>query len=193
MSEFTSIQTVIPELLIIEPTVRGDERGFFMESYARRDFERMGIREEFVQDNHSRSAKGVLRGLHFQTRRPQGKLVRVIRGAVLDVAVDLRLESPTFGRWEAVHLSAENKRQLYVPPHFAHGFLTLEADTELLYKCTEYYDPEFEGGILWNDPALGVDWQLSKWGIGPQEIILSQKDRSNPLFGSLDPAAIFKK
>ena len=190
--KFTIIQTSIEGLNIIEPRVFGDNRGFFMESYAERDFNDLGIKEHFVQDNHSKSRRGVLRGLHFQTRFTQGKLIRVIAGAVLDVAVDLRIESPTFGKWETVLISAENKRQFYVPPRFAHGFLTLEDDTEFLYKCTDYYTPEYDAGIRWDDPVVGIQWDFSGWGFTDSEILLSEKDRNLPFINQLDFKTLFK-
>lgn len=188
MSKFNKIETPIDGLFIIEPTVYGDARGFFMETYAKRDFDAMaGEAVDSVQDNHSKSRRGVLRGLHFQTRYSQGKLIRVVAGAVYDVAVDLRKGSPTYGRWHGVELTAENKRQFYVPPGFAHGFLTLADDTEFLYKCTEYYHPEFDAGVRWNDPQIGVDWRLEQYGFDPsgKGLLLSDKDRVQPLFGEL--------
>ncbi|WBO22728.1 dTDP-4-dehydrorhamnose 3,5-epimerase [Sphingomonas abietis] len=155
------IETAIPGPVIIEPAVFGDDRGFFMESWNAAKFRDAGLGLTFVQDNHSRSSRGVLRGLHFQNPNPQGKLVRVTAGAVWDVAVDIRRASPHFGRWVGVELSASNKRMLWVPPGFAHGFLTLEDGTDFLYKCTELYDPASEHSLLWNDPALGIDWPLA--------------------------------
>ena len=165
------IQTAIPDVLIIEPKVFGDERGFFFESYNERQWEeKTGLRTVFVQDNHSRSAKGVLRGLHYQIRQPQGKLVRCVVGEVFDVAVDLRRSSPTFGKWSGALLSAENKRQMWVPEGFAHGFLVLSDAAEFLYKTTDYYAPENERGIVWNDPEMGIDWPIEG------EPVLSKKD-----------------
>ena len=153
--------TAIPEVLLIEPRVFGDDRGFFYESYNRRAFrEAAGIDPEFVQDNHSRSARNVLRGLHYQVRQPQGKLVRVVAGEVWDVAVDLRRSSPTFGRWVGVTLSAANRRMLWVPVGFAHGFVVVSDGAEFLYKTTDYYAPEHERSLLWNDPALAIPWPL---------------------------------
>jgi len=153
------IQTAISEVLIIEPRVFGDDRGFFFESFNARAWEEAtGVRCDFVQDNHSRSAKGVLRGLHYQLRQPQGKLVRVVAGEIFDVAVDIRRNSRTFGNWVGVHLSAENKRQLWVPEGFAHGFLVLSDAAECLYKTTDYYAPEHERTIAWNDPDLAIAW-----------------------------------
>ncbi len=165
------IDTAIPDVKIVEPAVFGDDRGFFMETWNARGFADAGLYPAFVQDNHSRSAKGVLRGLHYQLRQPQGKLVRVVRGAVYDVAVDIRRGSASFGHWVGVELSETNKRMLWVPPGFAHGFLTLEDGTEFLYKCTDFYAPEHERSLLWSDPAIGIDWPLD--GAAP---LLSGKD-----------------
>jgi dTDP-4-dehydrorhamnose 3,5-epimerase len=166
--------TVLPEVLIIEPKVFGDSRGFFFESFNQRAFnEATGLDAEFVQDNHSRSAKGVLRGLHYQVQQPQGKLVRVVRGSVFDVAVDIRKSSPYFGRWVGVELTEENHRQLWVPPGFAHGFLVTSDTADFLYKTTDYYAPEFERCVAWNDPAIGIEWPLG--GMTPQ---LSAKDKA---------------
>ncbi|MDO8768220.1 MAG: dTDP-4-dehydrorhamnose 3,5-epimerase [Burkholderiaceae bacterium] len=156
------IPTAIPDVIIIEPKVFGDQRGFFFESFNQQAFqEATGLSVNFVQDNHSRSAQGVLRGLHYQISQPQGKLVRVVSGEVLDVAVDIRQSSPTFGKWVSVLLTAENHRQVWVPPGFAHGFVVLSATADFLYKTTDYYAPQFERCILWNDPAIGIDWQLN--------------------------------
>ena len=155
------IQTAIPDPLILEPKVFGDARGFFMESFNARAFqEATGLNVDFVQDNHSRSAKGVLRGLHYQIQQAQGKLVRVVRGSVFDVAVDLRKGSPTFGKWEGVELSEENNRQFWIPPGFAHGFLVTSESADFLYKTTDYYAPEHERSLAWNDPDVGVEWPL---------------------------------
>ena len=167
------VDTALESVKILEPKVFGDERGFFLESWNRAAFEQLGLPGEFVQDNHSRSVRGVLRGLHYQLRRPQGKLVRVTSGAVFDVAVDLRRDSAEFGRWSGVLLSAENRRQLWVPPGFAHGFLVLSESADFQYKCTEYYAPEHEHSLAWNDPALGIDWPLAEVGVPS----LSDKDR----------------
>jgi len=167
------IATALPEVLILEPQVFGDERGFFYESFnARRFAEATGVRRDFVQDNHSRSARGVLRGLHYQLQQAQGKLVRVSAGEVYDVAVDVRRSSPNFGQWVGVHLSAENKRQLWVPEGFAHGFLVLSEYAEFLYKTTDYYAPAHERCIRWDDASLAIDWPLD--GLTPQ---LSAKDQ----------------
>jgi dTDP-4-dehydrorhamnose 3,5-epimerase len=175
--------TAIPDVIIIEPKVFGDERGFFYESFNARSFaEQTGIKADFVQDNHSKSAKGVLRGLHYQIQQPQGKLVRVVAGEVFDVAVDIRKQSPTFGQWVGVVLSGENKRQLWVPPGFAHGFLVTSESAEFLYKTTDYYAPEFERSILWNDPAIGIQWPIEG------EAMLSNKDKIAKL---LNEAEVF--
>lgn len=153
------ITTPLEGLLVLEPRVFGDDRGFFYESYnARRFAELTGVNPEFVQDNHSRSSKGVLRGLHYQIQQAQGKLVRATAGAVFDVAVDIRKSSPTFGQWYGIELSAENKRQMWIPPGFAHGFVVTSDTAEFLYKTTDYWAPEHERAILWNDPAIGIDW-----------------------------------
>ena len=152
--------TAIPDVLVVEPRVFGDDRGFFFESWNRRALAQAGLDVDFVQDNHSRSARGVLRGLHYQIRHPQGKLVRVVAGEVFDVAVDLRRASPTFGRHVAVTLSAENKRMLWVPPGFAHGFCVTSESADFLYKTTDYWYPEHERTLLWNDPALGIAWPV---------------------------------
>ena len=155
--------TAIPDVLIIEPKVFGDQRGFFFESYNQEAFNQVtGLKANFVQDNHSRSARGVLRGLHYQIQQPQGKLVRVVSGEVLDVAVDIRRSSPTFGKAVSVLLTGENHKQLWVPPGFAHGFVVLSETADFLYKTTDYYAPAFERCILWNDPALGIDWRLAE-------------------------------
>jgi len=154
------LPTAIPDVLLIEPKVFGDQRGFFFESYNRRTLAELGVTGEFVQDNHSRSAKGVLRGLHYQFRHPQGKLVRVIAGEVFDVAVDLRRSSPTYGQWVSAILSAENKTMMWIPPGFAHGFLTLSESAEFLYKTTDYWHPDDERCLIWSDPDLAIRWPL---------------------------------
>jgi len=177
------VQTTIPELLIIEPKVFGDERGFFYESFNQRKFSELtGLQIDFVQDNHSKSAKGVLRGLHYQIQHPQGKLVRAVQGTVLDVAVDIRQSSPTFGQHVAVELSAENKRMFWVPPGFAHGFIVLSETAEFLYKTTDYWYPEHERSIRWDDPAIGIDWKIQT---AP---LVSAKDAEGK---KLDQAEIF--
>lgn len=178
---FTFIETKIKDLYIIEPKVFGDERGYFMESYNRADFVEAGLNMIFVQDNESKSKKGVLRGMHFQTKHTQGKLVRVTQGEVYDVAVDLRKDSLTFGQWEGVLLSAENKRQFYVPEGFAHGFLVLSDEAVFNYKCTDYYAPEYDSGLLYNDEEVGINWPLE----GIEKIILSEKDRKQKTLNEL--------
>ena len=169
--------TRIPDVVLIEPKVFGDHRGFFMETWQAQVFAKAGIAAPFVQDNHSRSAHGILRGLHYQLKHPQGKLVRVISGEVFDVAVDIRKDSPTFGQWVGELLSADNRRMLWVPPGFAHGFYVLSDSAEFLYKCTEFYAPEHERSILWNDPTLAIAWPLPKGA----EPVLSAKDANAPL------------
>lgn len=177
------LQTSLPGVLLIEPKVFGDDRGFFLESWNARAFADAGLDLAFVQDNHSRSARGVLRGLHYQLQNPQGKLVRVTAGAVFDVAVDLRRSSPHFGRWVGVELSEANKRMLWVPPGFGHGFVVLSETADFLYKCTQLYDGSDDRGVRWNDPAIGIDWPLN--GMAP---MLSAKDAAAPL---LADAAVF--
>lgn len=177
MGKFKKISTGIEGLFIIEPTVFGDERGFFIETYNKNDFAEIGISDEFVQDNHSKSKRGVLRGLHFQTKFPQGKLVRVIKGSVYDVAVDLRKNSKTFGKWFGIELSSNNKKMFFIPKGFAHGFLTLEDDSEFTYKCTDFYYPEYDSGIIWNDKDINIEWNFKKYMLEEQEIILSEKDK----------------
>jgi dTDP-4-dehydrorhamnose 3,5-epimerase len=168
--------TELSDVLVLEPKVFGDERGFFMETWQRRTFAELGIDHDFVQDNHSRSARGILRGLHYQIRQPQGKLVRVTAGEVFDVAVDLRRSSPTFGRWVGVTLSAENHQMLWVPPGFAHGFYVTSASADFQYKCTDYYAPEHERAVRWDDPSLAIAWPVPRGEI-PQ---LSAKDAAAP-------------
>lgn len=177
MAEITVIKTPIPDLVIIEPQVFLDQRGFFLESYNRKAFQDAGLDIEFVQDNMSRSTKGVLRGLHFQIYHPQGKLVKVTRGRVFDVAVDLRKNSPTFGSWHGIILDDEIHRMFYVPPGFAHGFLVLSETADFHYKCTDFYDPGGEGGIRWDDPDIDIAWPL-----GDIKPILSKKDSALPFF-----------
>lgn len=173
--------TALLDVLILEPAVFGDDRGFFYESYNQKRFaELTGLACEFVQDNHSKSAKGVLRGLHYQIQQSQGKLVRVTAGAVFDVVVDLRKSSPTFGNWIGVELSAENKRQLWIPEGFAHGFMVTSDSAEFLYKTTDYWAPQYERSILWNDPAIGIDWPLEG------EPLLSGKDKLGMLLADAD-------
>ena len=178
-----SIETKIKNLLLIEPKVFEDSRGFFMESYNYNTFKELGIDNIFVQDNISKSSKGVLRGLHFQRDEyAQAKLVYVLRGAVLDITVDLRETSETFGKYVVVELNDKNKRMLFIPRGFAHGFLTLEDDTEFIYKCDNFYNPKSEVGIIWNDIDLNIDWNLDKYNIKEKELIISEKDKKNITF-----------
>ena len=178
---YTVTPTAIPEVLILEPKVFDDARGFFYESFNARDFaQATGLDVNFVQDNHSKSAKGVLRGLHYQIQHAQGKLVRVVQGEVFDVVVDLRKRSATFGQWVGVHLSADNHRQLWVPPGFAHGFVVLSESAEFLYKTTDYWYPEHEGSLLWNDPAVGIDWPLEG------QPLLAAKDAAGKLLAQAE-------
>lgn len=181
---FEFIRTEIPEVVLIKPKVFGDERGFFMETYKKSEFEKFGIDTDFVQDNHSRSVKGVLRGLHFQ-KEPyaQGKLIRCIRGKIFDVAVDIRKGSPTFGKWVGFELSEENKYLLWIPKGFAHGFLTLSDEAEVIYKVSgAEYNPQSEAGIIWNDPDISINWPLE----GIEKIILSEKDKKLPRLKDTD-------
>ncbi len=171
------ISTAIPEVILVKPQVFGDHRGFFMETWQRQHFAENGIDYDFVQDNHSKSSHGILRGLHYQLIQPQGKLVRVVEGAVFDVAVDLRKKSPTFGQWVGYELSAENKHMLWVPPGFGHGFYVMSESAEFVYKCTDYYAPEHEGCVRWDDPALNIDWHL----VEGKQPILSDKDANATL------------
>ncbi|MBF0470418.1 MAG: dTDP-4-dehydrorhamnose 3,5-epimerase [Gammaproteobacteria bacterium] len=168
----------IPEVILITPQVWGDHRGFFMETYHQQKFAEGGIDATFVQDNHSRSGQGILRGLHYQTQQTQGKLVRVLAGEVFDVAVDIRRSSPTFKQWVGVTLSAENREMLWVPPGFAHGFLVLSPEAEFVYKCTDLYAPQFEQSILWNDPEINIQWPLSK---GESPILSAKDEQALPL------------
>jgi dTDP-4-dehydrorhamnose 3,5-epimerase len=178
---YTVTPTAIPDVLLLEPKVFSDDRGYFFESYNARDFrEATGVEAEFVQDNHSMSEKGVLRGLHYQIRHPQGKLMRAVKGRVFDVAVDLRKSSPTFGRWVGALLSAENRRQLWIPPGFAHGFLALSDTAEVLYKITDYWYPEHERTLLWNDSSLAIEWPLDG---APR---LAPKDVDGKPFGEIE-------
>lgn len=176
------LPTKIPEVIIIEPQVFGDERGFFMETWRAERFAEAGITQPFVQDNHSRSRQGILRGLHYQIQQPQGKLVRVVRGEVFDVAVDLRRSSPSFGQWVGVILSEENKKQLWIPPGFAHGFYVVSESADFVYKCTDYYAPEYERSLRWDDPDLAIDWPLVD-GRAPQ---LSDKDAQGLAFSEAE-------
>ena len=179
----------IPEVVLIEPKVFGDARGFFFESFNQKAFnEATGTNHQFVQDNHSRSSRGVLRGLHYQIQQPQGKLVRVARGAVFDVAVDIRRSSPTFGQWVGAELTEDNQHQLWVPPGFAHGFVVLSESADFLYKTTDYYAPQHERSIAWNDPSIGISWPALAQG---QQPLLSAKDSAAPLLASLGADALF--
>jgi dTDP-4-dehydrorhamnose 3,5-epimerase len=178
--------TKIPDVLIIEPKVYEDERGFFFESYSQKVFQRHGIHLTFVQDNHSRSVKNTLRGLHYQINPGQFKLVRVVLGEVFDVAVDIRFGSPTYGKWVGIYLSAANKRQLLIPKGFAHGFCVTSDVAEFEYKCSNFYSPQDERGIIWNDPDLAIEWPLD-------QPLLSQKDNNNPLFRSIKRDFVFLK
>ncbi len=170
--------TDILDVIVVEPDVFGDDRGFFMETYSEKFFKQNGISSDFVQDNHSKSKKWVFRGFHFQTQKTQGKLVRVTAGAVLDFAIDLRKSSPTYGKYIVEELSAKNKKQLYIPRGFGHGFLTLEDDTEFVYKCDDYYAPEYDGGILYSDPDINIDFEAIKEKYDISEISLSENDRN---------------
>jgi dTDP-4-dehydrorhamnose 3,5-epimerase len=176
------LPTDIPDVIRIEPEVHSDDRGFFMETWRRQQFDEAGLTAAFVQENHSRSQRGVLRGLHYQISKPQGKLVRVVRGEVFDVAVDLRRSSPTFRTWIGVTLSEDNKQQLWVPPGFAHGFLVLSQMADIVYRCTEYFAPEFERVLLWDDTAVSIDWPLPR-GIKPS---LSEKDSLGSLLAEAE-------
>ena len=173
MGKFNFIKTPIEGLYIIEPTIFADDRGYFMETYNYKEFKEAGLDMVFVQDNQSKSKKGVLRGLHFQKKNPQGKLVRVLKGEVFDVAVDIREGSPTYGKWDGILLSEENRKQLYIPEGFAHGFLVVSDEAEIAYKCTNIYSPNDEGGIRWDDPLLDIEWPIENIG----EILLSNKDK----------------
>jgi len=175
------IPTPLPDVLLIEPKVFQDERGFFLESYQKKNFSEAGIPFDFVQDNHSKSCQGVLRGLHYQIQQPQGKLLRVVAGEIFDVAVDIRKNSPTFGNWFGTYLSAENKQMLWVPIGFAHGFYVTSSEAELLYKATDYYAPQWERSLLWNDPAINIQWPL-KDGLPA----LSSRDKAGSLLSEAE-------
>ena len=177
------VETDLAGVFVVEPTVFGDTRGFFLETYHQTKYAEAGIPGPFVQDNHSRSVRGTLRGLHYQLRRPQGKLVYVVSGEIFDVAVDIRRGSPAFGRWTAVTLSAENKRQLWIPPGFAHGFCVLSDSADVIYKCTALYDPDDDRGVLWSDPGIGIRWPVA-------EPILSEKDRRHSPLSALPAEAL---
>lgn len=189
MGNFNFIETKIKDLYIIEPKVFGDNRGYFMETYSKKDFFEAGLTMEFVQDNESKSKKGVLRGMHFQTKHTQGKLVRATEGEVFDVAIDLRKGSPTFGMWEGVLLTSDNKKQFYVPEGFAHGFLVVSDVAIFNYKCTDFYAPEYDSGLLWNDEEVGIKWPLD----GIEEILLSDKDKVQKKLSELEVPFIYKE
>ena len=192
MGQFNRIDTSIDGVYIIEPTVFGDSRGYFMETYEKNDFEEIGIVGEFVQDNQSRSNKGVLRGLHYQKENSQAKIVRCIKGVVFDVAVDLRPGSKTYGKWEGVILSEENKRMFYIPRGFAHGFLVLSDVAEFCYKVDDIYNHEAEGGLMWNDPDVGIEWPDVP-GMSPNEYLTSEKDAKWPSLQELKETDLFEK
>jgi dTDP-4-dehydrorhamnose 3,5-epimerase len=170
------ISTSLPEVLLLKPKVHGDHRGFFMETFRKEVFDKAGVTADFVQDNHSKSSKGILRGLHYQIKQPQGKLIRAIAGEIFDVAVDMRRSSPNFGLWVGIVLSAENKHALWIPPGFAHGFYVMSEEAEVTYKTTTYYAPEHERSLLWNDPLLNIGWPEKT------DVVLSDKDRNAPMF-----------
>ena len=178
-------RTRLPDVILIEPQIFGDQRGFFFESYRKESFAEAGISLDFVQDNHSRSRQGTLRGLHYQIRQPQGKLIRVVSGEVFDVSVDLRRSSPLFGVWNGIQLSENNKKQLWIPPGFAHGFYVLSEWADMVYKTTDYYAPQWERTLLWNDPALKIEWPLSG---GSSPLLLSPRDAAGT---ALDQAEVF--
>ena len=190
MGKFKKIDTSIDGVYVIEPTVFGDNRGYFMETYSKAEFEEIGIKYDFVQDNQSKSKKGVLRGLHFQKENTQAKLVRVIKGEVFDVAVDLRPNSNTYGKWEGAILSEENKKMFIIPKGFAHGFLVLSDEAEFTYKCDDIYNHEAEGGLAWNDPDVAIDWPLRDMKI--EDLLTSEKDTNWPSLKELQKTDLFK-
>ena len=190
MGKFKKNETSIEGVYVIEPTVFGDERGYFMETYSETEFAEIGINNKFVQDNQSKSRKGVLRGLHFQKQNSQAKLVRVIKGAVYDVAVDLIPENPTYGKYEGVMLTEENKKMFMIPRGFAHGFLVVSDEAEFVYKCDDVYNHEAEGGLKWNDPDVGIEWPME--GIEPSELLPSEKDGKWPSLKELSKTDLFK-
>lgn len=190
MGKFKKIETSINGVYIIEPTVFGDDRGYFMETYSKKDFEEIGLNYNFIQDNQSKSKKGVLRGLHFQKQNSQAKLVRCIKGEVFDVAVDLRKGSSTYGKWEGVILTEENKKMFMIPKGFAHGFLVLSDVAEFAYKCDDIYNPSAEGGLAWNDPDVAIKWPIGELKI--QELITSEKDAKWPSLKELKEIDLFK-
>ena len=189
MGKFKKIETSIEDVFIIEPTVFGDNRGYFIETYSKKEFEEIGLNYDFIQDNQSKSKKGVLRGLHFQKVNPQAKLVRCIKGKVFDVAVDLRKGSKTYGKWEGVILSEENKKMFMIPRGFAHGFLVLSDEAEFVYKCDDIYNPTSEGGLAWNDKDVAIDWPLKD--IKEEELVMSEKDKKWPTLQELKNMNIF--
>lgn len=191
VEKFSRISTTLPDAFVIIPRMFRDSRGFFLESYTRDDFRKIGIPQEFVQDNHSCSQKGVLRGLHYQSCHPQGKLVRVVTGSIFDVIVDIRKRSPSWKKWFAATLSADDMRFLWVPPGFVHGFLSLEDNTHVLYKTTDYYHPECDAGIRWNDPELDITWPLQELGL--ESPIISPKDAALPFLSDLESPFFFKE
>lgn len=182
MNKLKKLETNLQGIYIIEPLVFEDSRGFFLESYNKDEFEKIGITANFIQDNHSKSKKGTLRGLHFQTKYFQAKLIRVIKGKILDIVVDIRKNSSTYGKWCGTELSAENKKMLYIAKGFAHGFLALEDDTEIEYKCDEFYAPQYDSGIMWNDKDIAIDWNFEKYGLKEEDIVLSEKDKKHQSF-----------
>ncbi len=190
MSNFEKKETSIEGVYIIEPKVFGDDRGYFMETYSKSEFEKLGLNYDFVQDNQSKSRRGVLRGLHFQTKNTQAKLVRVVKGKVFDVAVDLRPNSKTYGKWEGVILSDENKKMFMIPKGFAHGFLVLSDEAEFTYKCDDVYNPEAEGGLAWNDKDIGIKWPFDE--IKQEELLTSEKDAKWPTLEKLKETNLFK-
>ncbi len=189
MGNFKKIDTSIEGVCIIEPQVFGDDRGYFVETYSKKEFEEIGLHYNFVQDNQSKSSKGVLRGLHFQKENTQAKLVRVIKGEVFDVAVDLRPKSKTYGKWEGVILSEENKKMFMIPKGFAHGFLVLSTQAEFTYKCDDFYNPKAEGGLAWNDPEVGIDWPLEDMKVS--DLLTSEKDKKWPNLKELKQTNLF--
>jgi len=189
MDKFRKIETFIEDLFIIEPSIFGDSRGFFMETYNRKEFNNLEIDVEFVQDNHSKSRKGILRGLHFQTKNPQAKLVRVIRGGIFDIAVDLRKKSSTYARYFGTELTEENKKMLFIPKGFGHGFLSLTEEVEVVYKASDYYSPDHESGIIWNDPTLDIQWPFKENEIKKPKISL--KDSKLSKLEDLEEVQIF--
>ena len=191
MGKFKKIETSIDGVVVVEPTVFGDERGYFMETYEKTDFEEIGIFGDFIQDNQSKSKKGVLRGLHFQKQHSQAKIVRCIKGEVFDVCVDLRPGSKTYGKWEGVVLSGENKKMFYIPRGFAHGFLVLSDEAEFCYKVDNIYDKDSEGGVMWNDPEIGIEWPEVP-GVGKEDYLTSEKDGKWPTLNEIRKTDLFK-